>query len=366
MPAPKRIVVGISGGVDSAVAALRLLEAGHEVHGLHMTNWEEDDAYCSAAADLQAARRVCDDLGIPLHRVNFAAEYREQVFASFLDDYRAGRTPNPDVLCNRHIKFDAFLQHAHRLGAERIATGHYARLEHQDGVVKLLRAVDENKDQTYFLHAVRPEALALTEFPLGELTKAEVRSRANAAGLASHDRPDSTGICFIGERPFREFLARYLQGAPGPIITPEGRQLGEHAGLMFHTPGQRTGLGIGGVAGSSEEPWYAAGKDPARNALIVVQGRDHPLLWSRHLVTGPARWLDSEVTGELAASPLQVSVRIRHRQRPVNCTVAADDAGALTIDAEAPLWAPAPGQYAVIYRGLQCLGGAVIDRALPL
>ncbi len=366
MASGARIVVGISGGVDSAVAALCLLEAGYDVHGLHMTNWEEDDTYCSAAADFQAAQRVCTDLGIPLHRANFSREYREQVFAGFLDGYRAGHTPNPDVLCNRHIKFGVFLEYARRLGATRIATGHYARLDHAGGVTRLLQAVDAAKDQTYFLHAVAPTAFAAVEFPLGTLTKQAVRARANAAGLASHDRPDSTGICFIGERPFREFLGRYLQGVPGPILTPEGRRLGEHGGLMFYTPGQRTGLGIGGVAGSAEAPWYVAARDPERNALIVVQGREHPRLWARYLTTGPAHWLDPEIGSALASGPLPLDVRIRHRQAPVPALVETRADGTLVIRSDAALWAPAPGQYAVLYRGGQCLGGAVIATAHPL
>lgn len=361
MAARERIIVGISGGVDSAVAALRLLEAGYDVHGLHMTNWEEQGDWCSSAQDFQAARRVCDELDITLHRANFSAEYRERVFADFLAEYRAGRTPNPDVLCNRHIKFGAFLHHARRLGAVRVATGHYARLM-PGGPVRLRRAADADKDQTYFLHAVDTDALASSLFPLGDMTKAEVRRLANDAGLSNHGRPDSTGICFIGERPFREFLGRYLHGAEGPILTPEGRELGRHAGLMFYTPGQRSGIGVGGLAGAAGEPWYVACKDLARNALIVVQGRGHPLLWSRELHTGPPRWLGAALPFD-APGPWRCEARIRHRHPPAACRVATRDGG-LVIAFDDAQWAPAPGQYAVFYRADECLGGAVIERAL--
>lgn len=358
----ERIVVGISGGVDSAVAALRLLQAGFEVHGLHMTNWEADDAYCTAAADYQSARQACRDLGIPLHRVNFSAEYREQVFEQFLAEHRAGRTPNPDVLCNRQIKFGAFLDHARRLGARRIATGHYARLDHHHGT-RLLMACDAAKDQTYFLHAVPPEALAQAVFPLGDLTKPEVRRLANRAGLANHSRPDSTGICFIGERPFREFLGRYLAGCAGPILDPEDRVLGEHEGLMFYTLGQRSGIGIGGRRDGSGEPWYVAAKDVARNALVVAQGREHPLLWNDALVTGPACWLNEPAAGAAARGPLRCRARIRHRQVPAPCTALLQPDGSMEIRFDEPQWAITPGQSAVLYLQDECLGGAVISHA---
>lgn len=357
----ERIVVGISGGVDSAVAALRLREAGFDVHGLHMTNWDEDDAYCTAAADYQAARAVCAELGIPLHRANFSAEYRREVFAAFLADYAAGRTPNPDVLCNRHIKFGAFLDHALRLGAQRIATGHYARLA---AGPRLLRARDAAKDQTYFLHAVGREALARTLFPLGDLVKAEVRALANAAGLPNHGRPDSTGICFIGERPFREFLSRYLDGAPGPVVTPDGTEVGRHRGLMFHTVGQRSGIGIGGRRGGAGEPWYVAGKDAARNALVVVQGKSHPLLHAPALRTAAPRWIGAPPAGLASGSPVRLDVRIRHRHGPVPAAVGPGADGGLVVRFDAPQWAVAPGQYAVFYAGDECLGGAVIESAL--
>jgi tRNA-specific 2-thiouridylase len=360
--AGERIVVGISGGVDSAVAALRLREAGFEVHGLHMTNWREDDAYCSAAADYRAARAVCADLGIPLHRADFSAEYRRQVFDGFLAAYAAGLTPNPDVLCNRHIKFGAFLQHAERLGARRIATGHYARLAAPGP--RLLRAADAAKDQTYFLHAVERSALARAVFPLGGLSKAEVRAIANRAGLPNHDRPDSTGICFIGERPFREFLARYVRGAAGPIVTPDGLEIGRHEGLMFHTIGQRSGIGVGGRRGGAGEPWYVAAKDVGRNALVVVQGRDHPLLWASGVRTGVPAWLAGEPTALAAGESVTLGVRLRHRHGPVAARLSRAGDGCLEVRFAEAQWAAAPGQYAVFYAGEECLGGAVIERTL--
>ncbi|MGB5739456.1 MAG: tRNA 2-thiouridine(34) synthase MnmA, partial [Woeseia sp.] len=275
--AGQKIVVGLSGGVDSAVAALLLQRAGAEVQALHMTNWEDDAGYCTAADDLQDARRLCEQIGIPLHHVNFAAEYRNRVFEHFLDEYRAGRTPNPDVLCNREIKFGVFREHAMRLGADLLATGHYARVEHGADGAHLLKGVDPGKDQSYFLHAVKQKALADTVFPLGDLQKNAVRTLAREAGLAVYDKKDSTGICFIGERPFRQFLATYLPAQPGNIQTADGRTLGEHQGLMYYTLGQRQGLGIGGRNDAGDEAWYVAAKDLAQNALIVVQG-EHPLL----------------------------------------------------------------------------------------
>ncbi len=364
MAAGNRVVVGISGGVDSAVAALCLLRTGFDVHGLHMTNWAEGDAYCSAAEDYRAARRVCDELGIPLHRADFSAEYRAQVFSVFLREYRAGRTPNPDVLCNRHIKFGCFLDYAERLGAGQIATGHYARRGGADGQ-RLLIAADRKKDQTYFLHAVDRDALCRTLFPLGELTKSQARRIAADAGLSNHARPDSTGICFIGERPFREFLGRYLPTAPGPIVSADGIELGCHDGLAFYTLGQRSGIRLGGQAGSAELPWYVAGKDLQKNALIVVQGRDHPLLWSRHLETEPARWLSQEPPATGALSARQCRARIRHRHAPAPCQVTTRQDGSLIVRFAQPQWAPSPGQYLVLYDGDECLGGAVIASSTP-
>ncbi|MCU0758246.1 MAG: tRNA 2-thiouridine(34) synthase MnmA [Steroidobacteraceae bacterium] len=360
-PSRDRIVVGVSGGVDSAVAALLLKRAGHDVHALFMSNWDEDDAYCTAAADFQDARRSCERLGIPLHRVSFAAEYRERVFAAFLAEQRAGRTPNPDVACNREIKFGACLAHARRLGAGAFATGHYAR--RGDGVdgPHLLKARDLAKDQSYFLHAIERPALAATRFPLGELTKPEVRALARGAGLEVHDKPDSTGICFIGERPFREFLAGWLQPQPGPIETPDGRVIGEHRGVAFYTLGQRGGLEIGGRAGFADAPWYVASKDASRNALVVVQGHDHPLLLSSALVTGPAHWLVDPPHG-----PFDAQVKVRYRQADQAARIEPLDGGGLRVRFERPQRAVTPGQSCVLYCGARCLGGAVIDAVRPL
>jgi tRNA-uridine 2-sulfurtransferase len=364
-PAPPasraRVIVGLSGGVDSAVAALLLKEAGWDVQGLFMSNWEEDDdAYCTAAQDFQDARAVATELGIPLHRASFAAEYRARVFEDFLREHRAGRTPNPDVLCNREIKFGAALAWARRLGGSRFATGHYARLvEGADGVA-LYKARDAAKDQSYFLHAVARTELAQVLMPLGELEKAAVRARARRAGLPVFDKPDSTGICFIGERPFREFLARFLPETPGPIETPAGESLGTHAGLGFYTLGQRGGLRIGGRAGHSEQPWYVAAKDAARNTLIVVQGRDHPMLSSTTLTTAAWHWLAPP-----RREALRCTVKVRYRQtdQPAILTPRAD--GTAHIAFQNPQRAVTPGQYAVAYEGDRCLGGAVIGAVAP-
>lgn len=350
------VIVGMSGGVDSAVAALLLQEAGFEVQGLFMSNWDEDDAYCTAAADFQDARAVCDRLGIPLHRVSFAAEYRERVFARFLGEYAAGRTPNPDVLCNREIKFGICLEYMHRLGADRIATGHYARLRVGAAGMQLLKARDEAKDQSYFLHAVAPAALARTVFPLGEMRKDEVRRRAHGAGLGVFDKPDSTGICFIGERPFREFLERHLPPAAGPIETPDGELVGEHCGLAFYTLGQRSGLGIGGRAGAAEAPWYVARKDQARNALIVVQDHAHPLLMCGGFEVHEMHWLAAPREGAL----LECAVKTRYRQADLPCRVRVKRPELVDVELERPARAVTPGQYAVFYDGDVCLGGGVI------
>jgi len=356
LAANTRVIVGISGGVDSAVAAALLLQQGYQVEGLHMTNWEGDDAYCTAAEDLQEARRVCADLGIALHTANFSEAYRRKVFADFLAEYAAGRTPNPDVACNRHIKFGDCYVLARRLGADCFATGHYARIVHRPDGRRLLKAKDASKDQSYFLHTVRPEVLEHVSFPLGELTKTRVRRIANDLGLPNHRRKDSTGICFIGERPFREFLQQYLDSPEGNIETLDGQVIGRHVGLMFYTLGQRQGLGIGGVRGYPDEPWYVAGKDAERNVLNVVQGREHPALWSAALTTDPAVWLAGQSPGE----QLRCTVRTRYRQVDVACTarVAADDT--LTLQFDKPVWAVTPGQYAVLYQGDECLGGAPI------
>jgi len=361
---PKKIIVALSGGVDSAVAAIQLVRAGHDVAALHMTNWEEDDnSYCTAAADLQDARSICADIGIPLHHVNFAANYRERVFAEFLDEYARGRTPNPDVLCNREIKFGVFLQYAQRLGADLIATGHYARID-SGSPTRLLKGLDGKKDQSYFLHQVDVTALSKAVFPLGEMHKAEVREIANNAGLSVYDKPDSTGICFIGERPFREFLGQFMTGEPGDAVTPDGRIVGKHEGLMYYTLGQRQGLGIGGLADGSNEPWFVAAKNEERNQLIVVQGRQHPLLWSDGLITSKPHWINTIPTELAAGNTLRCAVKTRYRQADVPCSVRLDTADGLNIMFDAPQWAVTPGQYAVLYAGDECLGGAPIDSAI--
>lgn len=358
-----RVIVGLSGGVDSAVAALLLKEQGADVQGLFMSNWEEDDgAYCTAAEDFQDARGVARELGIPLHRVSFALEYRERVFEHFLREQRAGRTGNPDVLCNREIKFGVALAYAQRLGATWFATGHYARLVHRAGGIEIHKARDAAKDQSYFLHAVEPAHLARTFLPLGELEKREVRALARRAGLPVHDKPDSTGICFIGERPFREFLGQFLPSAPGPIESPDGERLGTHEGLAFYTLGQRAGLRIGGQRGHLEQPWYVAAKDSARNTLIVVQGHDHPLLSSLALSTGPVHWLDPA-----RRPPLRCTVKVRYRQADQPAAVEPiAGSTAVRVRFDQPQRAVTPGQYVVLYEGTRCLGGAVIDSVQPL
>jgi tRNA-uridine 2-sulfurtransferase len=371
--------VGVSGGVDSAVAALLLKEAGHTVEGLFMSNWEDDeDAYCTTASDWQDARRVCDTLKIPLHRASFAGEYRERVFAHFLREYAAGRTPNPDVLCNREIKFGVCLDYMHRLGAAKIATGHYARVACADaspgggaiptggagsrgGAVRLLKAADRAKDQSYFLHSVTPVALADTLFPLGELRKQEVRARAHAAGLSVSDKPDSTGICFIGERPFQEFLSGYLRTHAGPIEDAAGRTLGEHRGLALYTLGQRSGIGLGGRAGAAEAPWYVAAKDTDRNALSVVQDHDHPLLMSDSFIVEDMHWLVAPDGAET-----ECAVKTRYRQSDLPCRVRPQAAGRWHVTLSAPARAVTPGQYAVFYADDLCLGGGVIAERHPL
>jgi tRNA-specific 2-thiouridylase len=358
-PPTGTVIVGMSGGVDSAVSALLLKEGGYQVQGLYMSNWD-DDGYCTTAADFQDARAVCDMLDIPLHRVSFAAEYRERVFAHFLKEYAAGRTPNPDVLCNREIKFGVCLEYMHRLGAELIATGHYARVRHINGGVQLLKAADPSKDQSYFLHQVAATALRTTLFPIGHLQKAEVRKRAHAAGLPVFDKPDSTGICFIGERPFEEFLSRYLTQPAGPIETAEGQVIGEHRGLALYTLGQRSGLHIGGRQGAAAAPWYVAEKRPERNALVVVQDTDHPLLLSDTFDVEEAHWLGPVPTGE-GRGDFRCAVKTRYRQSDLPCRVHAA-ANGLQVTLDTAARAVTPGQYAVFYDGEVCLGGGVIAR----
>jgi tRNA-specific 2-thiouridylase len=352
-----KIVVGLSGGVDSAVAALLLKQAGHDVTGLFMKNWEDDDddEYCSTREDLVDAVSVADKIGIEVDAVNFAAEYRDRVFASFLAEYRAGRTPNPDILCNAEIKFKAFLDHAVSLGAERIATGHYARVEERAGRFVLLKGLDPSKDQSYFLHRLTQAQLARTVFPIGHLRKSEVRRIAREAGLPNHAKRDSTGICFIGERPFRAFLSRYLPREPGPMVTPEGVHVGEHQGLMYYTIGQRQGLGIGGRRDDSGEPWYVAGKDLDTNTLTVVQGHEHALLLRRDLSAADASWIGGE-----PPAAHEVAAKTRYRQSDAACELHVTGETEFALGFESPQWAVTPGQSAVLYRGEECLGGGVI------
>jgi len=360
MPRKQRIIVGMSGGVDSSVAAWLLKQQGHDVVGVFMKNWEDDDTeeYCTSRVDLVDAAAVADVIGIELEAVNFAAEYRERVFAHFLREYEAGRTPNPDVLCNSEIKFRAFLDHARTLGADRIATGHYARLVRDGDRVLLAKAQDATKDQSYFLHRLTQEQLAPALFPLGEIAKRDVRAIAKREGIPTWAKKDSTGICFIGERPFRDFLARYLPRTPGPIEAQDGTRLGQHHGLAYHTLGQRQGLRIGGAKGAAELPWFVARKDAARNALVVVQGHDHPEL-SRSVVDAQdMHWIAGMApsSSELA----HLGAKTRYRMPDAACRVELLEGNRARASFAAPQWAPTPGQYLVLYEGDVCLGGGVI------
>jgi tRNA-uridine 2-sulfurtransferase len=355
----ERIVVGMSGGVDSAVAALVLKRAGFDVVGLFMKNWEDDDddEYCSTREDLVDVASVADVLGIELEVVNFAAEYKDRVFSEFLREYAAGRTPNPDVLCNAEIKFKAFLDHAFSLGAKRIATGHYARVRKIDSRFELLKALDATKDQSYFLHRLNQSQLSRVLFPLGELNKVDVRQMAKEAALPVHAKKDSTGICFIGERPFREFLNRYLAHQPGAMRTPSGEVVGEHIGLMFYTIGQRKGIGLGGTRDGDGHPWYVAAKDMAKNELVVVQGHDHPLLLSNRAVAQDLAW----VAGVAPDAHSTYGAKTRYRQSDAACRISAVDQAACALVFDRPQWAVTPGQSMVLYRGEVCLGGGVIQ-----
>ncbi|EIL91645.1 tRNA 2-thiouridine(34) synthase MnmA [Rhodanobacter spathiphylli] len=352
-----KVMLGISGGVDSSVAALLLQQAGYEVEGLFMQNWEEDERSgpCTTDADRKDAVAVCGRLGIPFHARNFAGEYWDGVFEHFLAEYRAGRTPNPDVLCNREIKFKTFLDEAHALGAGKIATGHYARVDCVDGRYRLLRAVDAAKDQSYFLHALGQQQLAATLFPLGDLEKPRVRELAREAGLPTHAKKDSTGICFIGERDFRGFLSQYIPARPGEIRSPDGELIGEHDGVMYYTLGQRNGLGIGGRHGAGSEPWYVVGKDVAANVLYVAQGGENRWLHSRRLRSEAATWVD----GHAPAHEFRCTARTRYRQTDQACTVSVTTGG-LDISFDEAQRAVTPGQSVVLYDGEVCLGGAVI------
>jgi tRNA-specific 2-thiouridylase len=360
MPRKERVIVGMSGGVDSSVAAWMLKRQGFDVVGLFMKNWEDDDTdeYCTSRADLVDAASVADVIGIELEAVNFAAEYRERVFAHFLREYGAGRTPNPDVLCNSEIKFRAFLDHARALGADRIATGHYARVRPNGARVELMKAVDATKDQSYFLHQLTQEQLLPVLFPLGAIAKREVRAIARREGIPTWAKKDSTGICFIGERPFRDFLARYLPKSPGPIETPDGLAVGRHHGLAYYTLGQRQGLGIGGTKVGSDLPWFVAGKERARNALVVVQGHDHPLLLRPIVDARELHWIAGVRPDDVTLRRL--GAKTRYRMPDAMCRVELQDDGSCRAIFNAPQWAPTPGQYLVFYDGDVCLGGGVI------
>jgi tRNA-specific 2-thiouridylase len=365
----QRVVVGLSGGVDSAVSAWLLKQQGYEVIGIFMKNWEEDDdsEYCSSNIDFVDAAAVADVIGIEIEHVNFAAEYKDRVFAEFLREYQAGRTPNPDILCNAEIKFKAFLDHALRLGAQKIATGHYARMRTKDGRFELLKGLDPSKDQSYFLHRLNQLQLAKTLFPVGDLLKTEVRRIALEIGLPNAKKKDSTGICFIGERPFRDFLNRYIAKEPGAIKDDQGRTIGQHVGLSFYTLGQRQGLGIGGLKArgarrgdGDHAPWFVARKDMQTNTLWAVQGHEHPWLQSRTLQAQDASWVAESPpeAGEFAA-------KTRYRQMDAPCALAAGAGAAFSLAFAAPQWAVTPGQSAVLYDGEVCLGGGVITASLP-
>ncbi|HAZ42344.1 MAG TPA: tRNA 2-thiouridine(34) synthase MnmA [Methylococcaceae bacterium] len=357
-----KVIVGMSGGVDSSVSALRLLEAGYEVSGLFMKNWDEDDGteYCTAREDLADAQEVCDRLGIPLHTVNFASEYWDRVFEVFLTEYAAGRTPNPDILCNQEIKFRAFLDYAEALGADLIATGHYARNELREGSYRLIKGDDPGKDQTYFIYTLGQSQLAKILFPVGDILKDEVRKLADQVGFGNARKRDSTGICFIGERKFKDFLMRYLPAQPGLIETADGQKIGEHEGLMYYTLGQRRGFGVGGVRGAGEEAWYVLAKDLGRNALIVGQGHDHPMMLSDSLIASQLSWTRNGLDGVSFAS----KAKVRYRQEDQSCHVEPLDEGRVRVRFDHPQRAVTPGQSVVFYQEGECLGGGIIETAL--
>ncbi len=355
----KRVLVGLSGGVDSSVAAFLLLQQGYQVEALFMKNWDEDDeaGYCPAEQDLADAQSVADKLGIKLHKISFSTEYWDRVFEYFLAEYRAGRTPNPDVMCNKEIKFKAFLDYALDLGADFIATGHYARVEHSADRSRMLKGFDDNKDQTYFLYLLNQQQLSRALFPVGELEKTEVRRIAEQQGFVTHDKKDSTGICFIGERKFKDFLQRFIPAQPGDIVTSDGEVIGRHEGLMYHTIGQRQGLKIGGVKDSSGEAWYVADKDLANNRLIVVQGKQHPLLYRDTLVMNQLNW----IPGGRPDVNRRYLAKIRYRQEDQPCTISSLQNDQWQVRFEQPQRAVAPGQAIVFYIDDECLGGGTIE-----
>jgi tRNA-specific 2-thiouridylase len=355
-----KVVVGMSGGVDSSVSAYLLKQQGYQVEGLFMKNWEEDDndEYCAAAEDLKDAQAVSDKLGITLHTINFAAEYWDNVFEYFLEEYKAGRTPNPDIMCNKEIKFKAFLEFAaEELSADYIATGHYVQRSDKTGNWQMLRGLDDNKDQSYFLYTLGEQHIAQTLFPIGHLEKPKVREIALEQDLVTHDKKDSTGICFIGERKFKDFLAQYLPAQPGQIETAEGKIIGKHEGLMYHTLGQRKGLLIGGMKEYGEEPWYVVDKDIERNVLIVGQGANHPRLYSRGLLANQLHWVDRK--GPQQA--IRCSVKTRYRQQDIPCQITPNIDGSILVEFDEPQKAVTPGQSAVFYQNEICLGGGIIE-----
>jgi tRNA-specific 2-thiouridylase len=358
----QKIIVGMSGGVDSSVAALLLIEQGYEVEGLFMKNWEEDDDkdYCAAAVDLKDATAICATLNIKLHTINFSSEYWDRVFQHFLDEYRAGRTPNPDILCNKEIKFRAFLEHAQTLGADKIATGHYARSRLHHSSTQLLRGLDSNKDQSYFLHALNQYQLSHAMFPVGEFDKSVIRELAKKNNLTTHDKKDSTGICFIGERRFSTFLEKYLPAQPGDIQSVDGDTIGRHNGLMYYTLGQRKGLGIGGLKDSDEEPWYVVEKDLVNNVLKVAQGHNHPVMFHNTLEASQINWIEN-TEPEIDSTTEQLTAKIRYRQSDQNCTLNKIDQDRYQVRFVTPQRAITPGQSVVFYQGEVCLGGGVIE-----
>lgn len=361
MTSENKLIVGISGGVDSSVTAMLLKEQGNDVEALFMKNWNDqtEDGACMWEADVEDAMMVCEKLDIPLNTVDLSLEYWDNVFKNFLEEYKNGRTPNPDVLCNQEIKFKAFLQHAENLGANQIATGHYARIAEKDGSFELLKGLDQNKDQSYFLCRLNQKQLEKAMFPIGELEKPEVRKRAEQAGLVTHNKKDSTGICFIGEQPFRQFLSRYIPADPGLIKTTDGQTIAEHEGVFYYTLGQRQGLGIGGVKGASDAPWYVVQKNISENVLIVAQDHDHPLLHHHYLTASDINW----ISGDIPETPFHCSAKNRYRQADQECVIEKIENGTYHVSFKDSQRAITPGQFIVFYKENVCLGGGIIDSA---